>query len=85
LPVLRIAPDECAIRRLKRRVSNGEESAWEMFIERLSEGLTKACALREAVVTGAKTNESASEEVGQIIADVFGVVHYMPAESEEAQ
>ena len=56
-----------------------------MFIERLSEGLTKACALREAVVTGAKTNESASEEVGQIIADVFRVVHYMPAESEEAQ
>jgi hypothetical protein len=54
-----------------------------MFIERLSEGLTKACALREAVGTGAKTDESASEEVGQILADVFRVVHYMPA--EEAQ
>ena len=72
--------DGRAFYRLKERVSRGEESAWELYIQRLTDGLLRACALREAVRTTAKIDESANEELGQTIADVFCVVRYMPAD-----
>ena len=72
--------DGRAFYRLKARVSCGEESAWKLYIKRLSDGLLRACALREAVRTAAKIDESANEELGQTIADVFCVVRYMPAD-----